>query len=191
MSKRFSERILTFLKRPGYRPMMAGSLARAMGVAEAEYGDFHDAVDALRRVGRVLLGTGNAVMLPHPHGQVVGTFRANPRGFGFVVPDEATVHGDLYIPAGASMDALTGDKVLCRVVSRGKREGKKAFGGQVLRIVERGNSRFVGQLRREGGISFVQPDGNTLHRPILIDDAGATSARAGDQFVVEIIRYPS
>jgi len=191
MSKRFSDRILDFLQRPEYRPMKAQRLARAMGIAEAEYGDFHDAVDALRRVGRVVLETGNAVMLPQPRGQLAGTFRANPRGFGFVVPDEPTVHGDLYIAAGASMDAVTGDKVLCRVVRRGKRDGKMAFGGQIVKVIERGNSQFVGQLRKEGGIWFVQPDGNTLHVPILVGDVGAKSARAGDQVVVEIVRYPS
>ncbi len=191
MPRRFSERILDYLKRPEYRPMKAQRLAHAMGIADAENGDFHDAVDALRRVGRVLLGTGNAVMLPSPRGQVVGTYRANPRGFGFVVPDEPTVHGDLYIPAGAALDAVTGDKVLCRVIPRGKRGGKAAFGGRIVKVIERGNSRFVGQLRREGGIWFVQPDGNTLHVPILVGDVGAKSARAGDQVVVEVVRYPS
>jgi ribonuclease R len=191
MPKRFSERILDFLRQPAYQPMETRRLARAMGIAEAEYGDFHDAVDALRRVGRVVLGSGNAVMLPQPRGEVVGTYRGNPRGFGFVVPDEDTVHGDLFIAPGGSLDAVTGDTVQCRVMSRGKREGKQAFGGQVIRIVKRGNSRFVGELRQEGGIWFVQPDGNTLHVPIMVSDVGAKACRAGDQVVVEIVRYPS
>ncbi len=191
MPKRFSDRILSFLQQPGYQPLHAIGLARAMGIAEAEYGDFNEAVDALRRVGRVVLGTGNAVMLNQPRGEAVGTFRANPRGFGFVVPDEPTVHGDLYIAAGASLDAVTGDTVLCRVLRRGKRDGKQAFGGRIVRVLKRGNSRFVGRLRQEGGVWFVQPDGNTLHVPILIGDVGAKSCRADDQVVVEIVRYPS
>ncbi len=191
MAKRFSERILEFLRRPEYAPMKAPRLAKAMGIAEAEYGDFHDAVDSLRRVGRVVLGTGNAVMLPHPPHQVVGTFRGNPRGFGFVVPDGVTTHGDLFIPPDATLDAVTGDKVLCSVQSRGKRDGKAAFGGQVIKIIERGDSRYVGELRNESGMFFVQPDGNTLHVPIMIGDVGAKGAKAGEQVVVEIVRYPS
>jgi ribonuclease R len=191
MSKRFSERILDFLRQPAYQPMETRRLARAMGIAEAEYGDFHDAVDALRRVGRVVLGSGNAVMLPQPRGEVVGTYRGNPRGFGFVVPDEDTVHGDLFIAPGGSLDAVTGDTVQCRVVRRGQREGKQAFGGQVIRVIKRGNSQFVGELRQEGGIWFVQPDGNTLHVPIMVGDVGAKACHSGDQVVVEIVRYPS
>lgn len=191
MSKRFSERILDFVGQPGYRPVEARRLARAMGLAEAEYGDFHDSVDALRRVGRVVLGTGDAVMMPQPRGEVVGRYRANPRGFGFVVPDEPTVHGDLYVAPGAALDAVTGDTVQCRVLRRGHRGGKPAFGGQVIRVIKRGNNHFVGRLYHEGGIWSVQPDGHTLHAPILVGDVGAKSCRAGDQVVVEIVRYPS
>jgi ribonuclease R len=191
MSKRFSERILDFVKQPGYRPLEVRRLARAMGLAEAEYGDFHDSVDALRRVGRVVLGSGNAVMLPQPRGEVVGRYRANPRGFGFVVPDEPTVHGDLYVAPGQSLDAVTGDTVQCRVLRRGQRDGKPAFGGQIVRVIKRGNNLFVGRLFHEGGIWSVQPDGNTLHAPIMVADVGAKSCRAGDQVVVEIVRYPS
>jgi len=191
MPRRFSERILDFLQQPEYQPVEVQRLARSMGIAEEEHGDFREAVDALRRVGRVVLGTGSSVMLPQPRGQIAGTYRANPRGFGFVVPEEPTVHGDLFIPPGASLDAVTGDTVLCRVVRRGKREGKIAFGGQIIQVLRRGRNRFVGRLSREGGIWFVQPDGHALHVPILIADPGAKSAKADDQVVVEIIQYPS
>jgi ribonuclease R len=191
MSKRFSERILEFLRQPEYRPMKARKLAIAMGIAEAEFSDFHDAVDALRRVGRVVYGTDNAVTLPHPPSTVVGTFRGNPRGFGFVVPEGPTSHGDLYIAQEDMLDAVTGDRVRCTLVRRGMRDGKQSIGGRIVEIVERGNNRFVGQLRREGGLWIVQPDGNTLHVPITIADVGAKGAKEGDQVVAEIIRYPS
>ena len=191
MPKPFSERIVHYLNRPDYEPMKARRLARAMSVGEAEYGDFQDAVDALRRVGRVVLGTKNALMLPYAAGQIVGIYRANPRGFGFVIPNEASSHADLYIPAGRQKDALTGDMVLCDIVKRGSRGGKMMFGGRILRVIERGENRFVGQLALEDGLWFVRPDGNALHIPIVIGDPGAKSAQVGDQVVVEITQYPS
>mgnify|MGYP001564914349 CR=1 FL=1 len=191
MSKHYSERILDFLRQPGYRPLKSRKLAKAMGLAEGEWGDFHDAVDSLRRVGRVVLGTDNAVTLPRTPPTVVGIFRGNPRGFGFVVPDSPTEHGDLFIAPGDTLDAVTSDRVKCTVQSRGKREGKAAFGGRVVEIVERGNNKFVGKLQEEGGIWFVQPDGNALHVPILIGDPSAKGAKSGDQVVVEIVKYPS
>jgi ribonuclease R len=191
MSKRFSERILDHLRQPGYRPLKQRPLARAMGIAEEEYGEFREAVDSLRRVGRVILGSNSAIMLPQAPATLVGTFRANPRGFGFVVPDEPDSHADLFIAPGDSLDALTGDKVMCRVVKRGKRAGRDSLGGQVLRILQRGNNRFVGRLQRENSNWFVMPDGNTLQVPIFVGDPGAKSSKSGDQVVVEIVRYPS
>ena len=190
MSKHFSNRILEYLQQPGYEPVKTHRLAHAMGIAEAEQGDFRDAVDALRRVGRVVIGTDNAITLPRTPGEVVGTYRGNPRGFGFVVPDEPTAHGDLYIPEGKSLGAITGDTVQCRVMNRGKRSGKFALGGQVIKIMERGHSRFVGELCKEGDLWYVQPDGNVLHGPVMVGDIGAKSARRGDQVVVEIVKYP-
>lgn len=190
MPKHFSERIIEFLGEPQYRPMRARKLARAMGIAEAHRGDFHDAVDALRRSGRVVIGSNNAIMLPRRSGQIVGTFRGNPRGFGFVVPDEDTAHGDLYIPEGETLNAVTGDRVTCTVFSRGKRDGKQAFGGRIIDIVERGNSQFVGQLQKNENVWYVEPDGKTLHGPVLIGDPGAKSAQPGDQVVIELTQYP-
>lgn len=190
MRKTFSDRIIEFLRRPGYEPLRTHKLARAMGVADAEMGDFRDAVNALRHVGRIVIGANSAVMLQQTPSQVVGTFRANPRGFGFVVPDEVTEHGDLYIAQGDSADAVTGDRVLCEVMSRGKREGRQAFGGRVIKVVERGNNRFVGVLKLEGTAWYVEADGNTMHGPVLIGDPHAKGARAGDQVVFEIVKYP-
>ena len=190
MAVPFSERILDYLQRPDYRPMKARRLARALSIGEAELGDFHDAVDALRRVGRVVIGTRNSLMLPHRAGQVTGIYRANPGGFGFVVPDEPMEHGDLYVAKGNGGDAVTGDRVLCSVVKRGARGGKTLLGGKILRVLERGESRFVGELQQDGDRWYVKPDGNALHVPIFIGDPGAKSAREGDQVVVEITQYP-
>ena len=173
MSQRFSDQIIEALQRPDYKPMKARKLARVMSIGEAELGDFHDAVHALRRMGRVVLGTRNALMLPHAAGRVTGIYRGNPAGFGFVVPDEPSSHGDLYIAAGNQGDAVTGDRVTCSVIKRGKRGGKTLFGGKVVSVVERGDSRFVGELMRDDSKWYVRADGNALHAPIFIGDPGA------------------
>ena len=185
-----SERILKFISEAGYRPQRVRRLARSMGIREAEYAGFRDAVKDLMRSGRVVLGGGNAVMLPQASGFVVGTYRGNPRGFGFVVPESPDEHGDLYIPPGESRGALTGDIVRARVLRRGRRGGRMLYEGRVVEILERGNNQFVGELRHEAGRWFVWPDGNTLSVPIEIADVAAKSARAGEQVAVEIIEYP-
>ena len=190
-SERLTERILKFVARSEHRPRQADALARAMGLAEDEYGDFHDAVKALMKSGRVVLGARNALTLPSSGGTVFGKFRANPRGFGFVIPDSPHIHGDLYVPQGHAGGAMTGDAVRATVKKRGKRGGKMLHEGRIIEIVARGDSRFVGQLKHELGHWYVRPDGNTFHAPIFVGDVGAKGARAGDQVVVEITEYPS
>ncbi|MCH7526767.1 MAG: ribonuclease R, partial [Planctomycetes bacterium] len=135
--ERYSEGILKHLADSGYRPQKLRQLARAMGIAEAEYGDFRDAIKALRQTGRVVLGGRNALMLPEPAREIVGHFRANPRGFGFVIPESAASHGDLFVPPGQTMGAITGDLVGARVLKKGKRDGRMIFEGRVTEIIQR------------------------------------------------------
>ena len=183
------DRILGFVQATGYRPQRLPEVALALGVSDEEQGDFHAACRALMRTGRVVLGSGDALMLPEPAGKITGTYRANPKGFGFVVPDTPNAHGDLYIPQGAANDAMTGDTVVARVQRRNK--GGRLSEGRIVTVLKRGQSRLVGELRQEGRHWFVLPDGNTLHVPIAIADRTAKGARAGDQVVVEIVEYPS
>ena len=189
--ERFADRILKHVARQGYRPQKVRQLARAMGIADDEYGDFRKAVKALMKTGRVVMGSASALTLPQPGRTIVGRFRANPRGFGFVIPDEPNAHGDLYVPDGQTAGAVTGDTVVARVHKRGKRGGKMIYQGRIVEIISRGQSRFVGEVCRELNRWFVRPDGKTLHVPIFVGDPGAKSARAGDQVVVEIVEYPT
>jgi len=189
-SEHYSERILKFIQAKEYRPQQMDELARALGIGGAEQGDFHAACKALMRTGRVVLGSRNTLALPGMPGRVVGVFRGNLRGFGFIVPDVANAHGDLFVPPGGTGTAITGDTVEATVKKRGKRGGKMLYEGKIVQVLKRGRSTFVGELRRQFNRWFVVPDGNVLHAPIVVDDPGAKRARAGDQVVVEITSYP-
>ena len=189
-SQALAERIVQFLGGREPRAKEIRELAEAMGVAEAEWGDFHAACKALMKTGRVVLGAKGTVMLPPAPDRLVGRFRANPKGFGFVIPDEPNAHGDLFIPPDETGGALTGDTVVARVKKRGKRGGQMAYEGRIVEIVKRGQSRFVGELFHQAARWFIIPEGNTLHVPILVGDPGAKGAGPGDQVVVEITEYP-
>jgi ribonuclease R len=189
MPQRYTDAILKYLAGREYRPMKMRQLARRMNIAEEDYGTFRDAVKQLSDSGRVVLGAKSALTLPQITDRVVGYFRANPRGFGFVVPETPNAHGDLFIPPGANGGALTGDLVAAKVVSRGRREGKEALGGQIVEILQRGESRFVGTLRRAEGSWFVLPDGSKLSSPILLPDMPADGPAEGSKVVIEIVKY--
>ncbi len=184
-------RILQHVSRKDYRPQRVRRLAQSIGIDEGEYGEFRTAVKSLMKAGRVMLGGSNCVMLPSAVGVIIGAFRGNQRGFGFVVPANPTDHGDLFIPPGSTGGAITGDTVEARITRRGKRGDSTLVEGEITRIVERGQSRFVGELVRQGEQWLMVPDGHALHAPVVVGDVRSTRARAGDQIVVELTDFPS
>ena len=187
----FKERIIRFLKHADYTPLKLARLAKALGVSSEDYPQFRLAFEQLRRAGHVVIGERNLVSLPALSGRIIGTFRANPKGFGFITPLEPNSHGDLFIPPGQAADAVTGDIVSARVVKKGRRSGQMRYSGKVIEILERAQNRFVGTLlkQREGWI--VQPDGTAFFELISVDDVTAKNAWQKDKVVVEILSWPT
>ena len=130
------------------------------------------------------------LMLPEMPGRVVGFFRQNPKGFGFVVPESPNAHGDLFIPPGAAGGAMNGDLVVARAKKRGKRDGQVLYRGQIVEILKRGRNRFVGQIQNAEGTWFVLPDGKQMTTPIVVKDISKAGPKVGQKVVVEIVKYP-
>ncbi|MCS7033104.1 MAG: VacB/RNase II family 3'-5' exoribonuclease, partial [Phycisphaerae bacterium] len=123
-------------------------------------------------------------------GRILGTYRHNRRGFGFVVPSDPVGHEDLYIPEGENGGAITGDIVAARITSRGQRDGKTMYTGRIVEVLERTHQRFVGTLQKAHGEWLVYPDGNTFTEPILTPDAAGRHIRTGTKVVVELTQWP-
>ena len=191
MPEVFKQKILKFLTRRDYMPLKLHPLAKALGVEDDQFETFAAAFKELYQAGRVVIGAKNLISLPPPSSKMVGKFRSNPKGFGFVIPLEPNAQGDLFIPPGATMEAMTGDTVEARVTQRGKRSGKMQYNGEIIAILERGHDQLVGTLNKENGQWFVKPDGNTLLEPVSVDDVTAKNAQINDKVVIEIIAYPS
>ncbi|MBN1392430.1 MAG: ribonuclease R [Sedimentisphaerales bacterium] len=191
MPEIFKRRIIKFLKHRDYAPLKLAPLAKALGISAEDYPQFKLAFEELRRAGHVMIGTGNLVRLPPLSGQIIGTFRANPKGFGFVTPLEPNLQGDLFIPPDATAEAMTGDIVAAKVVKEGKRAGQMRFSGKVVDILERGQNKVVGTLMRRPEGWVIEPDGKGFIEPISVDDVTAKNAREKDKVVVEILVWPS
>ncbi len=124
MTEQLKNSIIKKLKSRDYRPTKLSKLAREMEIGTEDYSLFKTAYDELVKSGKVVMGHGNLIQLRPLSDHVVGTFRSNPRGFGFVSPLEPDLHEDLFIPPEQSLDALTGDVVEAKVISRQKKGGK-------------------------------------------------------------------
>jgi ribonuclease R len=191
MTEILKKRILKLLTHADYEPVKLAQLARVLGVTSEDYPQFKKAFEQLRQAGHVVIGAGNLVSLPSLSGQIVGTFRANAKGFGFVTPLEPHSHGDLFIPPNATTSAMTGDIVAARVTKKGKRAGQMRCSGEIIEVLERAQNQFIGTLLKEPQGWLVQPDGTSFVEPISVDDVAAKGARQKDKVVVEILSYPT
>ena len=191
MPEIYKKQIIKLLKHDDYLPQKLGQLAKTLGVSSDDYPQFKDAFDQLRQAGHVVIGARNLVTLPALSGQIVGTFRANPKGFGFITPLEPNSHGDLFVPPSDKADAMTGDIVTAKVKRKGKRGGEMRYSGVIIEILERAHNRFVGTLVKHPESWLVEPDGRSFFDPISVDDVGSKGAREKDKVVVEILSYPT
>lgn len=191
MPEIYKKQIIKLLKHDEYFPQKLGQLAKTLGVSSDDYPQFKEAFDQLRQAGHVVIGARNLVTLPSLAGQIVGTFRANPKGFGFITPLEPNSHGDLFIPPSDKADAMTGDIVMAKVKRKGKRGGEMRYSGVIIEVLERAQNRFVGTLVKHPESWLVEPDGKSFFEPISVDDVGAKGAKEKDKVVVEILSYPT
>ncbi|MEO0530290.1 MAG: ribonuclease R [Planctomycetota bacterium] len=124
---------------------------------------------------------------------VVGTLRRISSGDAFVRPEGTPASAerdlDIFVSAGQSGDAASGDIVRLAVSSRSGPRGKP--NGRVVDIVERATNVFVGTYDELNGSAVVEIDGKVFGEPIYVGDPGAKGAKVGDKVVIEMVRFPS
>ena len=124
---------------------------------------------------------------------VIGVFKRAAGGYGFVRPLDAPAgdrSADIHISAHAALDAATGDTVRVRLA--GARDARRPGpAGEIIEVVERKTTRFVGSYFEATGSGWVQVDGTGFARPVAVGDPGAKGARDKDKVVVEMVRFPT
>ncbi|HEY0007949.1 MAG TPA: VacB/RNase II family 3'-5' exoribonuclease, partial [Tepidisphaeraceae bacterium] len=153
-------------------------------------------LDELVNEGRAAVGEKGTIVVPTERrgsaDEIVGTYRHNKKGFGFVIPTDVGSHEDVFVPEGNNAPtAITGDVVRVKVTGRGMRDGKPSASGKIIEVIERKNKRFVGTLQKSGMQWFVLPDGNTFTEAIYTPDAATKYITPGTTVVVEITEFPT
>lgn len=118
--------------------------------------------------------------------KIIGIFRANEKGFGFVeIENEAE---DIFIPSSFVGTALNGDTVEIKILTP-KTSDKRAE-GKIIKIRKREKERVVGTFQKSRNFGFVVPDDKKLGTDIFIAKNRSQKAKNHDKVVVKIIKYP-
>ncbi len=196
--------ILELVQAPGYQAVKPKVIAKQLKIPSEESHLVRKAVKRMVSAGLLEFGGGHLVYPAgkrkgedkRPAAEIVGIFRRREAGYGFVrprgMPESAGKEDDIYIPPEWSGDASSGDLVRVRLAPRGGAR-KRGLGpaGQIIEVLERQTSRFVGTYFEEEGAGYVQVDGTVFAQPIFVGDAGAKNARPDDKVVIEMLRFPN
>ena len=178
------KRLLRHIRRSDYRPVKPRVIAEQLGLPSHRHAELKKVIKQLAKTGQLTYAANHLVQPPQgPRGdEVLGTFRRHLSGYGFVRPlgtrKSAGRDDDLFIPAHKTRDAASGDLVRVKTSDRRGRGGSARRSGEILEVVERANSQFVGTYFLEAGLGLVQVDGSDFPLPIVVGDPGAKTYRS-------------
>ena len=180
-----SSRILEFMKSEEYVPMKAKELATIFRVPKKEYSKFLEILGELELNLKIEKNRKNRYKVVEKT-YYDGTYRKNPKGFGFVKLDEET--DEIYISKENSKNALNGDRVLIEITEE-KNKIKKAE-GKIVKILKREKDTVVGIFQNNKNFGFVIPDDKKLGTDIFISKKNFGKARNNHKVLVKILKYP-
>lgn len=190
MQNEFEEKILTYMRETALRPLPAEELVEGMELAGAELDMFWESLAALEKRAAVIKNRSGLYGLPEHMNLVVGKLSMSGKGYGFIIPDVrlTETETDVFVPGAMLGSAMHGDHVVARVtpspIPGRSREG------EIIRIVERANTKIVGTFAATRSFAFVTPDDQKLGQDIFIPKKGFGGAKNGMKVVVEITKWP-
>lgn len=142
---------------------------------------------ALREVkrGKFMLSPEKLSTLGNKKKYLTGLLDLKKTGKAYLISDEGGE--DIFIAANNVNHALNNDRV--KVLLFPKRKGHKTE-GQVVEILERKKTNYVGILEISKNFGFVIPDNPSMPYDIFIPKSQFKKAKNGDKVVAKIVDWP-
>ncbi len=142
-------------------------------------------LDSLEDEGKIVYLDGKYLLVEHSN-LIKGELKGNERGFAFLIPHDKSVE-DFFIPSSNLHGALHKDTVLIKkaISKRGSSDE-----GEVVKILSRGVTTFVGTYQKEENFGFVIADDKNYFTDVYVPFKKSRGAKNGDKVVCEITKYP-
>jgi ribonuclease R len=115
---------------------------------------------------------------------ITGTVDMTRMGYGFISSDE--IDDDVFVSARNLNTALHGDKVKVRLFA--KRKGARPE-GEVVEIIERWRTYFVGTVEIMPNFAFLIPDNRNMPFDLFIPTSKLNGAKQGQKAVAKVIDW--
>jgi ribonuclease R len=116
---------------------------------------------------------------------VDGIVQLTTGGAGYIISEESAE--DVYVRENYLLNSLNGDKVRVHLFAR--RKGKK-LEGEVVEILERSKTQFVGIVQMSAKFAFVVPDSTKMPIDIFVPLGELHGAKDGDKVLVKMMDWP-
>ena len=186
MEQTFEKRkkiIYDFICDDFYVPMKLKELAILLQVPKDQRNELKQVMDALVADGKVSV-TQKGKYVKGTAKQLVGTYQAHARGFGFVMVEGQA--DDIFISEDDANGAFHMDQV--EVVITKAPEGKRRE-GKIVRILSHGTVKLVGYFQKNKNFGFVIPDNDRFVKDIFVPLERSKGAVTGHKVVVELTSY--
>lgn len=136
--------------------------------------------------GRITIEGKNRYQLGKPKAEVIGKLSTTRAGFGWVKIEG--MEEEVFIAQKSLGSAMNGDTVKIQLIDTFSREGKPM--GQVVGVVSRSRTEFVGTMRREpNGIYFFIPDDPSISMDFVVRHTRLGGAKTGEKVQVKVISW--
>ena len=127
---------------------------------------------------------GKFILIPLSHYHE-GIVEVTSRGNAYVICED--LEHDIYIPSRNLNKALHNDYVKVYVYKRKKNKKQE---GDIVEIIEREKSEFVGVLQKSKNFGFVVPDDPKMYVDIFISPEELNEAKDGDKVLATLTDWP-
>jgi ribonuclease R len=179
------EYVLQVVEEQG-KPVSFDELCTLLDIDQVEHEMFQRRLAAMERVAQLMRNRKGSYIVPEHASLIAGRIEGHVDGYGFLVPDDGG--DDLFLDAKQMSRVLHRDRALVRVTGldrKGRREGA------IVEVLERANSKVVGRVLIEHGITVVVPENRRINQDILVPPDKKTKVKAGQVVMVEIIEQPN
>ncbi|MGL4908147.1 MAG: RNB domain-containing ribonuclease, partial [Bacteroidales bacterium] len=162
------------------KPFSLGDLFRHLRVKDAnEQAKVVATIESLHKENQLVLGDDKRYRNKMKGIEVVGTLDMTSGGGGFLITESSEI--DVFIPAFALHQALHGDTVKVFM-----RQTKRRPEGEVMEVLQRARSEFVGVLQFEQKAHYVVVDNRKTRIKIKLAATDLNRAKEGQKVLVRI-----
>ncbi|MGZ3901185.1 MAG: ribonuclease R [Bacteroidia bacterium] len=176
------EEVLDFLKHNDSKAFNYKQLGAAMEInSDSERAQLIEILETLKQQGFVIEKETGKYQIKESKQYVTGTIDFTSQAAAFVVFSET--EDDIFIAAKKTKDALQGDLVKVYLLPR--RSGKRKE-GEVVEVIKRNKTEFVGTIKINPKFAFVIADSNKLHVDFFIRSSEINGAKDGQKVLIKL-----